>query len=507
MKSFKSLAVKLGLAVFSAAALGFATLGLYFTHVFSRQIDLRLDTQARIPARLMNEQVLPYRAVRDIRSVSDLVGEPVAYAEVIRGNRAVYYSSDPAQEGTMSSCAIGTAGESDCTIVHDPQHTSMHVASQLFADGHALGELHLEIDIRQATAKKRAVAASFFTASLVCTLFTSLTGSLLIRRLTLPRIKDSLNCLKLASDGEYAARIRVGGTYDELGMLECGINSMIAHHQARKANEHRLQIELNSHRLHLEEMVRQRTKELNETLRRLKVWDDTKNLWLNLVSHEMRTPLTGLIGTADLLFSVLPKNHEMHELRKGYDLSVDRMNKLISDAMMLTETHLDGHALNNQTLDWGPFFKQACWKFKEHKPGTNFSLSFDPASNVAVKADPELLERALVDLMLTADHCVRSHESIAIATWAGNERVVAEIATDGKSLPEQDLEVFFEVGGQRTLLKGGADFGLGPVLSHRIVQLFKGTCTVYNGEGKGIVIRMELPLAPRPPATGFRRNS
>lgn len=70
-------------------------------------------------------------------------------------------------------------------------------------------------------------------------------------------------------------------------------------------------LEVHLYRLHLEELVRQRTEQLQEAHRRLEIWDAAKNNWLNALSHEMRTPLTGIIGTAEVLLSEIEPDSEL----------------------------------------------------------------------------------------------------------------------------------------------------------------------------------------------------
>jgi hypothetical protein len=60
------------------------------------------------------------------------------------------------------------------------------------------------------------------------------------------------------------------------------------------------------------------------------------------------------------------------------------------------------------------------------------------------------------------------------------------------------LETFFEVGGQRTLLKGGGDFGLGSALASRILRLFNGQVSVRNGADRGLVLDSSLPTLGDP---------
>jgi len=61
-------------------------------------------------------------------------------------------------------------------------------------------------------------------------------------------------------------------------------------------------------------------------------------------------------------------------------------------------------------------------------------------------------------------------------------------------LASDALATFFEVGGQRTLIKGGGDFGLGAALASRILQLFNGQVSIYNGTDNGLVIESHLSV-------------
>ena len=89
------------------------------------------------------------------------------------------------------------------------------------------------------------------------------------------------------------------------------------------------------HRLHLEELVRQRTEALQAAHRRLKVLDQAKTHWIGMLSHELTTPLTGIFCAASVLFRRMPADAEVSELRADYDSSCSRIRKLIDDAKTL----------------------------------------------------------------------------------------------------------------------------------------------------------------------------
>ena len=258
----------------------------------------------------------------------------------------------------------------------------------------------------------------------------------------------------------------------------------------------RVQLELRRQHLFLENLVLRRTAELMEAQRRLRIWDDAKNQWLNLLSHEMRTPLTGIIGITELLFHSLPPESDNHDLRHGYDLSRHRITKLIDDALVLTEIDVSSEQFATCRVPWASICAQLRKTSVEELSHTDIRwLSDSSDAAVAVEVEPGLLQRALFDLIATAAHCTLNGETVSVESSSTGLWLRVAISTNGQSLPPSDLDTFFEVCGQRTLLKGGGDFGLAPALAQRIISLFEGECSVRNGKSGGIVIEIKLPVS------------
>ena len=254
-------------------------------------------------------------------------------------------------------------------------------------------------------------------------------------------------------------------------------------------------LRLRRHQLHLEKLVQQRVRELTEAHRRLQIWDDAKNQWLNVLSHEMRTPLTGLLGISELLFMDLPPDSEHHSLRIDYDCARRRIGKLIDDALTLARIDVESKDFAATSLPLAQVIRSALAELAGQSPESEVCATLDALKNVTVIGESGLLHRALNDLLLTAAHCVSAGERITVETRIDSGQAELAIVTHGKSLPEDSLETFFDVGGQRTLLKGGGDFGLGAALSSRIIQLFNGRVSVRNGTSSGLVIEISLPIS------------
>ncbi len=254
-------------------------------------------------------------------------------------------------------------------------------------------------------------------------------------------------------------------------------------------------LRLRQHQLHLEELVRQRVQELAEAHRRLRIWDDAKNQWLNTLSHEMRTPLTGVFGITELLFMEVPAASDAHGLREIYDFSCRRINKLIDDALTLAQIDVASEHFVVSPVFLADILGNALSALAAQVPECEVQATLTAVEAVTVSGEAGLLTRAFADLLLTAACCVGEGDTLRLETCvcAGQARVV--IATGGPSLSPNALETFFDVGGQRTLLKGGGDFGLGAALASRILRLFNGRVSVCNGPDKGLVMEASLSVA------------
>jgi DNA-binding response OmpR family regulator len=255
-------------------------------------------------------------------------------------------------------------------------------------------------------------------------------------------------------------------------------------------------LRLRRHQLHLEELVRQRINELAEAHRRLRIWDDAKTQWLNMLSHEMRTPLTGIFGIAEMLFHELPPGSAQHELHMTYDRSRSRIEKLMDDAFTLAQIDVEAENFAGRRVPLARVLRSAQGAVARLAPDIAPHVSVADVEHVEVSADLKLLERAFTDLLLTATHCVRAGEAVTVEAQLAAGQAKVTIATGGKSMSTRALETFFDVGGQRELLKDGGDFGLGAALASRILRLFNAHVSVRKGPERGIVMEISLPVYP-----------
>jgi DNA-binding response OmpR family regulator len=256
-------------------------------------------------------------------------------------------------------------------------------------------------------------------------------------------------------------------------------------------------LRLRRYQVHLEDLVQQRVKELAEAHRRLRIWDNAKTDWLSMLSHEMRTPLTGVFCIADLLFTQTPPGSKVHALHQDYDVARRRIEKLMGDALTLAQIDVaaEHFAVSPQRL--APVLREALAAVAGQAPDHPVRADLSAVRRTTVLGEPELLARAFHDLLLTATCWAGAGEAVSLVTHFAAGLASVVIVTEGKSLSLDALETFFDIGGQRTLPRGGGDFGLSSSLASRILRLANGRVSVRNGLERGIIMEIVLPAEDR----------
>ena len=235
--------------------------------------------------------------------------------------------------------------------------------------------------------------------------------------------------------------------------------------------------------------------ELSEAHRRLRLWDDAKRQWLGNLSHQLRTPLTGLFGLCDHLFAESSAHPELKELEDDYQKMRMSMEKMLNDASMLTYIDASTEEMRFEPVAIGLALTGALDELHAHSISYQLSPKVSDFLERTVLAEASLLQRAISNLLQVLGHCVGNQGEIGIEVLDEKEMCRLMMIAEGGPLSEQEINLFFEPGGERKAFKAGEEFGLSAQLGARIIEIFNGKIEVYNKKDK-IVIDIKLHFSP-----------
>lgn len=225
--------------------------------------------------------------------------------------------------------------------------------------------------------------------------------------------------------------------------------------------------------------------------------EKSKDELITNVSHDLRTPLTSIIGYLGLIEDkqyrseedILKYTHTAYEKAK-------QMKTLVDDLFEYTKVQQHGAPVNIMQLDLNQLIEQltASFELEAQHRGIEITSSVIP-SPLMIEADPEKLGRVFNNLVSNAFKYGNGASYIRINARQENDMVVVKVANDGTPIPEKALdhlfERFYRAEASRSRATGGTGLGLAIVKS--IVDLHHGSVKVTSNEDETAFI-VTLPL-------------
>ena len=210
----------------------------------------------------------------------------------------------------------------------------------------------------------------------------------------------------------------------------------------------------------------------------------TKNELITNVAHDLRTPLTSIIGYLELLSSGPAISQEMQ--KKYIDIAYSkakRLEKLIEDLFGFTKMNYGKLAMHVSKVDIVKLLGQL---LEESYPNfANKGLSYELQSNVPAKiitADGNLLARLFDNLIGNAIKYGAEGKRITVKVMAAADTVQVSVTNYGYVIPAEELPLifdkFYRVEQSRSTHTGGT--GLGLAIVKNIVDMHGGTITVKS---------------------------
>jgi two-component system sensor histidine kinase KdpD len=223
-----------------------------------------------------------------------------------------------------------------------------------------------------------------------------------------------------------------------------------------------------------------------------------RNSLLAALSHDLRTPLTILVGLAESLALTKPAlSADQLETAEAIQDEARRMSTLVSNLLDMARIESGEVTLN---LQWQPLeevvgaaLEATRVMLKQHKVEVRL-----PVDLPLVRFDALLVERVLVNLLENASKYTPSGSSVILAAEVMADKLRVSVADDGPGLPPGSEEKVFQkfTRGDRESATPGV--GLGLAICRAIVESHHGKITGTNRPGRGAQFTFTLPLGSPP---------
>lgn len=215
------------------------------------------------------------------------------------------------------------------------------------------------------------------------------------------------------------------------------------------------------------------------------------------VSHELRTPLTSIKGYVETLLDGAIENREVAQgFLETIDTETDRLNRLISDLLYLSELESGRMGVAKQEINSGEFLEKVFELLKPVAEGKKIIFEKDIHKGAAkIRINWDMMEQVMINLLENAIKFSYSEGVVRVEISPYEQGVAIRVIDRGIGIPAENLprifERFYRIDKARSREMGGTGLGLS-IVKH-IVSRHRGQIQVESEENQGTTVTILLP--------------
>ena len=228
--------------------------------------------------------------------------------------------------------------------------------------------------------------------------------------------------------------------------------------------------------------------------------EQRKNDLVVYLAHDLKTPLTSVIGYLTLLRDEPQLSPELRGRYTGVALEkAERLEDLVNEFFDITRFNLSHLELERQPTDLTRLLEQVASEFQPILAERGLTCRLDLPPRLMCSGDPDKLARVFDNLLRNACHYSFPGTAVTVSGRAEGGAAVLTFTNAGRTIPPEKLarvfEQFFRLDSARATASGGA--GLGLAIAREIVELHGGAIAARSADQQ-ITFTVSLPLEETP---------
>lgn len=258
-----------------------------------------------------------------------------------------------------------------------------------------------------------------------------------------------------------------------------------------------LYLQLQNQNQILEEKIKERTFELVIAKEKAEESNRLKTVFLNNLSHELRTPMNGILGFINIL-----KKPELEEEKKEkyieiVNISAERLLDTMDELVVMSRIEAGDNMLHITSFDLNQeiYFQYAFFKPKADKKGIQLLYNNQLEGNASIiKSDKIKISSMLINLVNNAIKFTNKG-TVEFGNYLENGNLVIFVKDTGAGIPANRLEAIFDrfVQADTRLTREHEGLGLGLSITKAYIDALGGKIAVVSEQGQYTVFTVTLP--------------
>lgn len=254
----------------------------------------------------------------------------------------------------------------------------------------------------------------------------------------------------------------------------------------------RLESELKQYQINLEELVKNRTAELENANKSLVYINNNRTKFIQSVVHELKTPITPIQAASEILIAELPKG-PLRELATQINQGAKNLNRRVDELRDIAKNERGMMKVLLEPLDAGKVIRHAVEYMSLEADKKNLALSLEMPPNLPkVKGDRDRINQIVLNLLSNSIKYTPAGGKINVSVKKGTDELIVIVEDNGCGMTKAQIEHLFDVNPKPHNKSDG--LGLGLIISKNIVELHGGRMYVESKRNKGSTFSFTIPI-------------
>lgn len=235
----------------------------------------------------------------------------------------------------------------------------------------------------------------------------------------------------------------------------------------------------------------------NELLDRIETSFETQKNFISNASHELGTPLTAILGKAEVTLLKTRTTEEYQDALNKIVQQAERLDQITKSLLFLAQTGYTGKAIVFEKLR----IDEILWETKavidqlnpENQLIFNLQLLPEDPKKLKINGNKQLLHLAFANILSNACK-YSSNQPVQVFIASSDSHIIVTIKDHGVGIPENELPYIYDPFFRASNTKQFEGYGIGLPLSRNVFKLHKGNINVHSKENEGVTVQIKLPL-------------
>jgi signal transduction histidine kinase len=248
----------------------------------------------------------------------------------------------------------------------------------------------------------------------------------------------------------------------------------------------------------LQDKVEEATKQLRHANQRLKQLDQTKDEFISMASHQLRTPLTTIKGYLSMVLEgdVGPVTKSEREMIQHAFDGAERMVFLIGDLLNVSRLQSGKFVIENKPTDLNKMIDSEIVQLQETAKNHHLTLTYKkPDKFPLLNLDETKIRQVIMNFVDNAIYYTPAEGSITVALEATDKEIRFTVTDTGLGVPKEAqhhlFSKFYRAGNARKMRPDGT--GLGLFMAKKVITAQEGAIIFNSVEGKGSTFGFSFP--------------